>query len=445
MGKTANIVAYGQYKQSSFPTSVAMFVVSALFIGMMVLCITFGEHHHHSMLHLRERKTLRTDPSYNLRKGGYASPAFEIPNLATHSKNHPVEDDSSLRYVQSYHSHYTFAEQYAPHLPFANQHNSTAFELPSCPDIPPSRDVYPRTYSILDITNNWSPESTDIPAFHFDSLCHFNYQIMSERTKAEAYRKAEMPFILYNMPELNEVVERWKDLSYLEDKLGSTTKHRTETSSDNHFMYWSGGKTSRQYPQWKPSTAVAKYTFRQWLEVAVHGQNRSLNDREHLYFRATGGGADDAWIFKELPFFQPRKQLFMPQPSQQRGIHCRFGMRNVVAEAHFDGSRNAIALIGGLRRYILTHPNQCENMHMFPRGHPSARHSSVDWSQPVNLKEFPNFAKVQANEVVLQPGDFLYLPMYWMHYIVSLNVNFQCNTRSGITHDFDEDLRRCGF
>jgi hypothetical protein len=230
----------------------------------------------------------------------------------------------------------------------------------------------------------------------------------------------EVPFIMYNMPELNEVIERWKDLSYLEDKLGSTTKHRTETSSDNHFMYWSGGKTSRQYPQWKPSTAVAKYTFRQWLEAAVHGQNRSLNNREHLYFRATGGGADDAWIFKELPFFQPRKQLFMPQPSQQRGIHCRFGMRNVVAKAHFDGSRNAIAIIGGLRRYILTHPNQCENMRMFPRGHPSARHSSVDWSQPVNLKEFPNFAKVQANEVVLQPGDFLYLPMYWIHYIVSL-------------------------
>ena len=33
-------------------------------------------------------------------------------------------------------------------------------------------------------------------------------------------------------------------------------------------------------------------------------------------------------------------------------------MRSVIAEAHFDGSRNVIALFGGMRRYILTHPDQ---------------------------------------------------------------------------------------
>ena len=46
-------------------------------------------------------------------------------------------------------------------------------------------------------------------------------------------------------------------------------------------------------------------------------------------------------------------------------------MRSIIAEAHFDGSRNVIALLGGLRRYILTHPSQCKHMHMFPPGHPS--------------------------------------------------------------------------
>lgn len=81
---------------------------------------------------------------------------------------------------------------------------------------------------------------------------------------------------------------------------------------------------------------------------------------------------------------------------------------------------------------------------MLLNGHPSGRHSEVDWSKP-NITEFPNFAKLMGNEVILTPGDFLYLPTYWIHYIVSLNVNFQCNTRSGVNHDFDSHIRECGF
>jgi ribosomal protein L16 Arg81 hydroxylase len=56
-----------------------------------------------------------------------------------------------------------------------------------------------------------------------------------------------------------------------------------------------------------------------------------------------------------------------------------------------------------------------------------------------------SFQKLRANEVILQPGDVLYLPTYWIHYIISLNVNFQCNTRSGITADFNAEIKRCGF
>jgi ribosomal protein L16 Arg81 hydroxylase len=84
----------------------------------------------------------------------------------------------------------------------------------------------------------------------------------------------------------------------------------------------------------------------------------------------------------------------------------------------------------GLRRWILTHPDQCVNMHMLDRNHPSGRHSEVDWSKP-DVDKFPNFAKIQGNEVILRPGDFLFVPTYWIHYIVSLNINIQCNSRSG--------------
>jgi ribosomal protein L16 Arg81 hydroxylase len=119
-------------------------------------------------------------------------------------------------------------------------------------------------------------------------------------------------------------------------------------------------------------------------------------------------------------------------------------MKGVIAENHFDGSRNAIVLLGGSRRYILAHPDQCENLCLFPVGHPSARHSQVNYCDP-DLDNFPQFAHANANEVILQPGQVLYLPTHWFHFIVSLELNFQCNTRSGIGHEYDPFINDCGF
>lgn len=70
-------------------------------------------------------------------------------------------------------------------------------------------------------------------------------------------------------------------------------------------------------------------------------------------------------------------------------------MSQVIAEAHFDGSRNMVAMISGVRRWIMAHPNQCESMYLLPNGHPSGRHSEVDWSNP-DLDKYPNFPQVSV-------------------------------------------------
>ena len=113
-------------------------------------------------------------------------------------------------------------------------------------------------------------------------------------------------------------------------------------------------------------------------------------------------------------------------------------------ENHFDGSRNSIVVLGGERRYILSHPDQCENLALYPKDHPSGRHSAVDWSNP-DLDSFPQFSQARTNEVVLQAGDVLYLPTNWFHYIISLDLNFQCNTRSGLNPEYMAPIKKCGF
>ncbi len=328
--------------------------------------------------------------------------------------------------------------------PFSSHHHSKTYFNPNCPEYP--EPGYPKTFKMLDILNNWNADVTDIPAFHYDSLCHFDYRNATQLKYSYNYRSKEVPFVMRNIPELDEVVHRWSSVDYISKMLGGKS-FRTETSNDNHFMYWNGGSRSflrsKSGEGWKPPTTAIRETFDDWLKLAVRGQNTSLANRVHHYFRVSSDAAN-RWLFDELPFFKPKKSLFMVEPNEQRGIHCRFGMRSVIAEAHFDGSRNAVVMLGGMRRWILTHPDQCSNMHMYGPTHPSGRHSAVDWSKP-DIEKFPNFPKVMGNEVILTPGDYLFVPTVWIHYIVSLNVNYQCNTRSGIYPGYQKHLKECGF
>lgn len=220
-------------------------------------------------------------------------------------------------------------------------------------------------------------------------------------------------------------------------------------------------KNREELDNWQPPTENLRMTYEEWIQHANVTDEHLGPDNPHWYFRligcgAMGKGTEDGscdkgsseWLFDELTFFQPRegeeRPFYMIEPLKQQGIHCRFGMKGVIAENHFDLSRNAITLLGGQRRYILGAPNQCNNMNLLPRGHPSARHSAVDWSNP-DLENFPTFPKAHVNEVVMQPGDVLYLPTNWFHYIISLELNFQCNTRSGGEKLYRKEINDCGF
>ena len=210
----------------------------------------------------------------------------------------------------------------------------------------------------------------------------------------------------------------------------------------NHFMYyyesWFGSNAPND---WNPPTKAFKTRYSDWKARAVAAQNKSLHEYtpEYMSFSSDQG---NPWLFEELPFFRPFKSLFMVEPVEQKGIHCKLGMKGIIAEAHHDFSRNSVAMISGLRRWMLMRPDQCENLHVYPPSHPSGRHSQVDFSKP-EVEKFPRFKRAVGNEVILQPGDVLYVPTNWIHYIVSLNVNIQCNTRSGINHEYDRDIRDC--
>jgi len=350
--------------------------------------------------------------------------------------------------------------------PFLSQSNISAstahissssymqYDVNHCPENPPLN--YPMEWPIVNIIHNWNPNTTYFPSldqrpYIYQGICRFHYS--TDFVKAMNYRLAEVPFILRDDPAILQVVYRWNQSGYLEHLLGGgddNTLMDVEYSTTNQLLYFKDHHKNNP-KGWIPPMKSIKMTYKQWLEKATQTSNQDMGPNQpHWYFRVNAKDElGQHFLYHEMPFFSPlsssdKPNFYLVDMNDLRGINCRFGMMGNTAATHFDASRNFIVLLGGERRYILSHPRNCPHLALFPMRHPSGRHSKLNWSNP-NLTEAPEFALAKGNEIVLQPGDVLYLPTYWFHYIVSLELNWQCNARSGYTHEYEHYIRQCGF
>lgn len=343
-------------------------------------------------------------------------------------------------------------------------HTDAGYDILDCPDHPPPG--YPMEWNLLgDILANWPADDPDPPAASriYNGLCVFDYR--RDYEKALRYRNAEVPFVVRGDPDVAETVERWNAPNYVQALLGDAPQP-AEYSDSAQFLYWNTdyGEVHRD-ADWTPPTKHIKMTYAEWMHEPGDTNDKPFSSQTpHYYFKIVGSAAggrssartifvsspsdDVPYLADELPFYtQAHSSLYVKDPAKggaTKPILCRFGRKGVIAANHFDGDRNFITVLSGERRYILANPNQCNNMALFPPNHPSARHSMVDWSNP-DLTDHPQFEHARANEVVLQAGDSLFLPTFWFHFIVSLSLNVQCNTRSGTDPKYFPDMDACGY
>jgi len=359
-----------------------------------------------------------------------------------------------------------FEERYPPHdmgrvkasvkrlhkpRPATHTLSNMTYDIYNCPMSPPAG--YPVEWPLVaNLLNDWNVDTTEVPDKIYQGLCVFDWDKPGDMGKVEAYRQAEQPFVLINHPEVLRTTERWNHNlpgeEYIRDMVGPD-RQQVDYSKGNHQMYANVNPFNILPEGWEPQTVAKRMTYDEWLKKAKHLETVSDSEQagmEHWYFRlkASLSRKINEYLYDELPIFRPETSVFMPEPSEERGINCRFGVKGTIAELHFDYTRNWVLLLGGQRRYILSHPRQCKNMEMYLQGHPSARHSSVNWSDPPTDPDRP-FTMATANEVVMQPGEALYMPTSWLHFIISLDINYQCNARSGITTENNPHLRECGF
>ncbi len=283
--------------------------------------------------------------------------------------------------------------------------------------------------SLFNILNKWNPDIPDEPIDFKETLQHFNYGDDNERLIAEKYRNAEIPFKLYNVSDFNEVSRLWSE-EYLLKQLYSKLNYHIEKSKDNHFMFWKSNNNKKK--NWKPPTTIINnMNFKQWLQLAKDADVKKLTNQTEHYYLMTNEHSSK-FIRNDLKLFSTRKNnFFISNVRANKGIQCRFGMRGVIAESHYDSGRNMVAMLKGAKRYIITPPWTCSKLSIIAdKAHPSYRHSVIDWSDLEQAKS-RGFDKVDAIDTIVRAGEVLYIPTYWFHYIVSLQYSIQCNSRSG--------------
>ncbi|KAL7511406.1 hypothetical protein ACHAXN_008604 [Cyclotella atomus] len=336
------------------------------------------------------------------------------------------------------------------------------YEYPKLMDEPPTDGSYPRLEPMRTIFETWGQDDLDNPPDKIvEVLQHFDYQSEWQMEAAIKYRDLELPFKVYNVPEVTAAGLKWTD-EYLSDNFAKDDDFQApqmrasvSKSVDNFFAFYQPHKWDTELLGPTPSIDV-DWTFDKWARHAVYADEVGLSSNAKHYYLETGVGKNERykpmehWTFvsRDLPSFSsPEPTFFGFNPPEQKGIQCRFGERGVTAATHYDEGRNMVAMMTGAKRYILSPPNACPKLGVVTsRNHPSYRHSMLNFGRVTLLDESDDVLEMSQEErewlkiaaeaptlsTVLKAGEVLYIPSHWFHYIVSLQKSAQCNTRSGI-------------
>jgi len=113
-------------------------------------------------------------------------------------------------------------------------------------------------------------------------------------------------------------------------------------------------------------------------------------------------------------------------------VNLWMGTPTVTTPAHYDMVHNFYAQVIGHKRFILFPPEDVGSMYTFSNLHPSARQSQVNFNDPSDVNTFKEFVHVHPKEVILAPGDVLYIPPFHFHYVsvVGDNVSMSISTHT---------------
>lgn len=126
---------------------------------------------------------------------------------------------------------------------------------------------------------------------------------------------------------------------------------------------------------------------------------------------------------------QPFNELITLKP-EKSSVNVWIGQRGVRAHCHFDGFHNFYAQLVGTKKFIVYPPRAWNTTYVYPFLHPHHGQAQVR-RDAIDAQLYRNAAgeglASLAIELVLQPGELLYLPPLWFHETEALEESISVN------------------
>jgi hypothetical protein len=126
--------------------------------------------------------------------------------------------------------------------------------------------------------------------------------------------------------------------------------------------------------------------------------------------------------------------------SSRNDLHLWIGAANQKSTIHNDNYQNLNAQIYGKKTFLLFSPEQ--HQFLYP-----VKIDDELWSSPIdpqnpNLAKYPLFNQTSCIEAILQPGEILFIPVFWWHQAraitTAINLNMWAFTKK-ISQYWNED------
>ncbi len=220
---------------------------------------------------------------------------------------------------------------------------------------------------------------------------------VSRQEFLERYYAANRPVVLNDVARGWRAVEAWGP-AYLKAALGERVVEVTadRDAGEPHEIDARHRRRAMRFAEF-----VDAITSEPPPDLYIVGHNRLLEDE----------GAGGLW--EDFSF--DSRYL---DPAQARGSVCLwFGPAGTITPLHHDVSNLLFTQVLGRKRVTLISALESHRVYndvgVFSRVNPDAP----------DLERFPRFGGVHTMEVVLEPGDTLFIPVCWWHHVVSLDVS----------------------
>lgn len=89
-------------------------------------------------------------------------------------------------------------------------------------------------------------------------------------------------------------------------------------------------------------------------------------------------------------------------------------------QAHYDVADNVFIQLHGRKEFLVWPPQYHEALHLFPDSHPRSRKSMLRIEEPDLARHPLAVALPPPLRLVLEPGDAITLPAFWIHHVTAL-------------------------